>query len=180
MNGGKMKKIIDILNKIEEWFLIILMCAISVVVIMQVIWRKAGASLSWSEELARYLMVWISFVGASYGFRFGVHIGVEAFKTWLPYRIERIIDLIADVVIVVLSAMMVKYGIDIIVNVHLKFGQVSPAMRMPMWIAYAAVPVGFTLIFFRNIGQSVTCVKDIIRGKKPEDPEAKELEGGNE
>ena len=78
-----MKKIGEIINKAEEWILVVIMLALSVVVFLQVVFRYSGHSLSWSEELSRYLAIWATFLGASYGFRYGAHIGVEAFKTWL-------------------------------------------------------------------------------------------------
>lgn len=172
-----MKRVGNVLNKIEEWFLVIMMVSLSVVVFAQVFSRYVmGNSLKWSEELARYMTIWITFVGASYGFRYGAHIGVEAFKMWLPFRIRRCVDLLADVAVVVIACLMGYYGYSIIVNVHMKFGQVSPAMRMPIWIAYLAIPVGYALMVIRNIGLSINDVKDIIRGE--ELPSAEEAENG--
>jgi len=164
-----MKKIIRIFDKIEEWILVLLMAGVSIVVFVQVVSRTAGNSLSWSEELARYLTIWITFIGASYGFRFGTHIGVEAFKHWLPFRAERAVDLISSLIVAFLCVLMMKFSIDIIVKVHLKFHQVSPAMRMPIWIAYLALPVGYLFMFFRNVALSVENVRAIIHGK-PRDP----------
>ena len=160
-----MKKILKVFNQIEEWILVFLMTTLSVVVFAQVVFRYAGHSLSWSEELARYLTIWISFIGASYGFRYGAHIGVEAFKNWLPFRARRTIDLIAALAVIVISCLMMYYGYLIIVNVHLRFGQVSPAMRMPIWIAYLAIPVGYFLMIIRNIQNGVFCIREIIRGE---------------
>lgn len=160
-----MKKIGNIINKAEEWILVFLMSALSVIVFAQVVFRYAGHSLSWSEELARYLTIWISFIGASYGFRYGAHIGVEAFKNWLPFRARRVVDLIACIAVAVISVLMMYYGYLIITKVHLKFGQVSPAMRMPMQYAYLAIPVGYLLMIYRNIQNAVFYIREIIRGE---------------
>ena len=168
-----MKKIISIFDKIEEWILVLLMAGVSIVVFIQIASRTAGNSLSWSEELARYLTIWVTFIGASYGFRFGTHIGVDAFKHWLPFRAERAVDLVSNVIVAVLCLLMMKFSIDIIVKVHLKFHQVSPAMRMPIWIAYLALPVGYAFMFIRNVALSIQSVRDIIHGK-PKDPPAPE------
>ena len=56
------------------------------------------------------------------------------------------------------------------VKVHLKFHQVSPAMRMPIWIAYLALPVGYLFMFIRNVMLSIQAVKDIIHGKTKAEP----------
>ena len=165
-----MKKIISIFDKIEEWILVVLMAGVSVVVFIQIASRTAGNSLSWSEELARYLTIWVTFIGASYGFRFGTHIGVDAFKQWLPFRAERVVDLVSNLIVALLCVLMMKFSIDIIVKVHLKFHQVSPAMRMPIWIAYLALPVGYAFMFIRNVMLSIQAVKDIIHGKIKAEP----------
>ena len=175
MTGGKrgsdaMKKIISIFDKIEEWILVLLMAGVSIVVFIQIASRTAGNSLSWSEELARYLTIWVTFIGASYGFRFGTHIGVDAFKQWLPFRAERVVDLVSNLIVALLCVLMMKFSIDIIVKVHLKFHQVSPAMRMPIWIAYLALPVGYAFMFIRNVMLSIQAVKDIIHGKTKAEP----------
>ena len=172
-----MKKIIDIFNKIEEWILVILMTILALVVFLQVVFRIFASSLPWSEELSRFITIWISFLGASYGFRYGAHIGVEAFKAWLPFRIRRIIDLLANIAVIIIAVLMMYYGYSIIVDVHLKFGQVSPAMRMPMWIAYLAIPVGYFFMVLRNIGLSVDAVKDILRGEVKEEDENIDIGG---
>ena len=175
MTDGKrgsnaMKKIINIFDKIEEWILVVLMAGVSIVVFIQIASRTAGNSLSWSEELARYLTIWVTFIGASYGFRFGTHIGVDAFKQWLPFRAERVVDLVSNLIVALLCVLMMKFSIDIIVKVHLKFHQVSPAMRMPIWIAYLALPVGYAFMFIRNVMLSIQAVKDIIHGKNKAEP----------
>ena len=175
MTGGKrgsdaMKKIISIFDKIEEWILVLLMAGVSIVVFIQIASRTAGNSLSWSEELARYLTIWVTFIGASYGFRFGTHIGVDAFKQWLPFRAERVVDLVSNLIVALLCVLMMKFSIDIIVKVHLKFHQVSPAMRMPIWIAYLALPMGYAFMFIRNVMLSIQAVKDIIHGKTKAEP----------
>jgi TRAP-type C4-dicarboxylate transport system permease small subunit len=72
---------------------------------------------------------------------------------------------------------MMKFSIDIIVKVHMKFHQVSPAMRMPIWIAYLALPVGYAFMFIRNVALSVQSVRDIIHGKKKEEEPAPESDG---
>ena len=172
-----MKKVIDIFNKIEEWILVVLMSALAVIVFLQVIFRLFSGSLPWSEEISRYITIWASFLGASYGFRYGAHIGVEAFKAWLPFRARRVVDLLANLAVIILAALMMYYGYSIIVNVHLKFGQVSPAMRMPMWIAYLAIPVGYLFMILRNIGLCVDAIRDIIHGEVKKEDDSVDVGG---
>lgn len=145
-----MKKLISIWNKVEESLIVVLMAAMATIVFVQVVFRALNLSLTWSEELSRYLTIWISFIGASYGFRKGSHIGVEAIKNAFPPKARRIFELISYIVSIILSVLVIMTGITI-VQTQMKFGQLSPAMRIPMWTAYISIPIGFGLCALRNL-----------------------------
>ncbi len=84
-----MKKITHFLNNFEEYTCIVLLGIMAVVVFIQVIFRfVVKASLPWSEETSRYLLVWITFLGASAGVKTGAHVGVEAVTLMLPYKLR--------------------------------------------------------------------------------------------
>ena len=68
-----MGKLISIWNKVEENLIVLIMAVMATIVFAQIVFRTLKMSLSWSEELARYLTIWISFVGSSYAFRRGSH-----------------------------------------------------------------------------------------------------------
>ena len=98
-----------------------------------------SASLTWSEELARYSLVWITFLGAGMAFKRGAHMGLAAMvKTFSP----------KSQVVVKLLTLFVTIGFLIIVTlkgIELAFfnlDQHSPAMGLPMGIIYFAIPTG--------------------------------------
>lgn len=72
MNSAK-KQIFSILNHIEEVIIVSMFALMVIIIFVQVIMRKAGNSLSWSEELGKFLFVWISWMGISLGQREGEH-----------------------------------------------------------------------------------------------------------
>ena len=62
------------LNNIEEFIVVPLVAVMTAVIILQVFFRYVlKGSLPWSEELSRYLMIWVTFVGASIGVKRGAH-----------------------------------------------------------------------------------------------------------
>ena len=158
-----MKKFLYFLDHIEEYLLMIMMGAMAIVVIIQVIFRVIGSSLPWSEELSRYLAVWITFIGAALGVKRGAHVGVEALKVALPKGPRRILELFALICMVFLACVVVYYSIQII-HMQLRTGQKSPAMRIPMWRAYIGIPIGMCLVVIRCIQTAV----NLFRGKDNE------------
>ena len=139
------------LNNFEEFLVVPLVGVMAAVIILQVFFRYVlRESLSWSEELARYLMVWVTFVGASIGVKRGSHVGVEMLVTALPKKVQTVVRYLGIVISIVFC--FVVFGASLgILQRQIANHQVSPAMRIPMWWAYAAVPAGSFLMTVRFI-----------------------------
>lgn len=127
---------------------LILMAA---VVIIQVFFRFVmNNSLSWSEEAARYLQVWITFVGSSIALRRGAHIGVDFLTSFFKGRVKWISNLFIDGVVAVFCVFVIRGGIKIVLQ-QMKYGQTSAALGLPMWVIYLAVPVGCGLMLIEDV-----------------------------
>ncbi len=107
-------------------------------------------SLVWAEELARYCMVWIGFLGASLGIQKNAHIGVEAFVSKLPERYKPHLSTFRTSVIILFNVLILIFSLQIIWS-QIQTEQVSPALRIPMGIAYGAIPVGMGLMTYRGL-----------------------------
>lgn len=102
-----------------------------------------GHSPSWSEELARYLMVWLTMLGAAAAMRSGGHIAVTTLIDMLPPAGRRAALAVRDVAVVCTCGVLAWWGIGF---AGLNATQESAAMDIPMSIPYAALPAGATLI----------------------------------
>jgi len=108
------------------------------------------SSFVWSEEIAKWFVMWVTFAGSAYAFRVGSHIGVEAFVNLFSEKPRKIFQWIANSLTIFFVLLMIFYGWKFL-GVSIEMKQVAPASRLPMSIAYAALPVGFTLVFIRLI-----------------------------
>ena len=146
-----LKKLLD--EKLEEWFLAATMIVMVVLIFVQVITRYIFEnSLTWSEELARYVHIWQIWIGASLAVRKKEHIKVEAFKKIFNAKIQKVIDLIALLCWFSLAVFLAIAGTDLVTTIFAK-GQNSPAMQMPIWLVYSAIPLGGLLMSIRLIQQ---------------------------
>jgi len=146
-----LKKLLD--EKLEEWFLAATMIVMVLLIFVQVITRYIFEnSLTWSEELARYVHVWQIWIGASLAVRKREHIRVEAFKKLFNAKGQKVIELIAILSWFGLAVFLAIAGTDL-VNTIFTRGQNSPAMQMPMWVVYSAIPLGGLLMAIRLIQQ---------------------------
>jgi len=127
-----------------ERVLIVLSMGIALVVFLQVVFRYVlRQPLYWSEELPRYLLIWMSFLAAGLAQKSESHINITLCLTWLPRRAQRWIHLAANLVILTFLGILVYSGtlVTRITAYHR-----STALQLPMGLVYAAVPVGALLM----------------------------------
>jgi C4-dicarboxylate transporter DctQ subunit len=144
------------LDNIEEYILLVLFPLMVIVVFVATCVRYLTVmSLPWAEEVARYSMVWIAYIGASLGIKRNAHLGVEAALLMLPQGTRKYFDYLRYLIIILFNVLIAYYTFQIIQS-QISTEQVSPSLRIPMWFAYGAVPVGAILMAwrcFQMIGQ---------------------------
>lgn len=140
----KLAKFDRALAKGEGWVLMGLVVLMTVVVFLQVVCRYfLVRPLHWSEELARYLFVWISLLGATLAVQRRAHFGMDFFFRMLPARCRRFLTLIIYLLMELVVVVLLVQGV---VLVRKTVDQLSPAMEIPMGWAYACLPVGAALM----------------------------------
>jgi len=102
-----------------------------------------GRAPSWGEELARYLMVYVTMLGSAVELRSGGHLTVTTIADILGPKGLRVLLAVRDTAVVATCGLLIKAGIDLATMMH---RQSSPAFEIPMSIPYAAQPLGFALI----------------------------------
>ena len=117
----------------------VLLAAMVFLIVIQVVARYvAGSSLSWSEEISRYLFIWVVMFGTVIGVHDGSHVAVEFLLKRLPATLYRLATIGYTLCLCVLAVVMSVYGSIIASDVY---RQLSPATRVPMTYVYAAVPI---------------------------------------
>ena len=149
-----------ILCNIEGYCCVVTLAGISILVFTQVVFRYVlSSSLSWTEEVTRYLLVWTVFMGGAYCVKEKAHVGVEAFTYLLPKKARKVLAIVVMIGCVVLCSVIFKVGVDIVISLLTKM-QVSPVLRIPMAYLYAAIPVGMALFIVRYIINIYEAIKD--------------------
>ncbi|WP_352401016.1 TRAP transporter small permease [Anaerotignum sp.] len=151
-------------EKFELTVCSILMVAMTVLIFVQVIMRYVfGSSLVWSEELARYIFIWLIYLGISYGARIMKHIKIEAAMGLFPQKLRPFVVILGDVLFLAFSVIIVYLAYGVVMS-QVRLGQNSPAMQIPMWFMYSAPMVGFGLTAVRQIQVIIFRMKDLKKG----------------
>jgi len=155
-----MKKLDSLLDKIEGMLCTLFACVMAVAILLQVINRNTlQLSFTWGEELARYCMVWLMFIGISVGVKKGAHIGVDALVNILPAKIKRGIQIISNLIVTVIYIYLTVLSVEITFGIW-ETRQVSPAMQIPMYVVYAGMIVGMLFSALRSIQVTVNCISN--------------------
>jgi len=148
-------KLGKLFNKIEYGALIISLVVMVVVIFSQVVMRYVfNNSLSWSEEFARYLFVWFSWIGVSAGVRDKEHLKVEMLSMALSKRgfvkTKEVMNIIVSLIWLATTLIVAYYGYQLVMR-QMALMVVTPAMRLPVWIGYLSVPACSAIVGIRLI-----------------------------
>ena len=137
----------------EEYLLVGSLAFNVVLVFFQVVMRYVFQnSLSWSEELARYIFLWQTWLGASYAVKEHRHLRVEMLADRFKGRARLVFELFVLVVWFGFSGFLAYQGYQM-TSFLVQSGQTSAAMQIPISWAYASVPVGCGLMALRLVGE---------------------------
>lgn len=134
---------------------------IAVSVIVNVICRTARITLIGSEEVAQFAIVWVTFLGVGLCARKGIHISMSAVIDRISDEKKRkILAIVIFGISAIFCFVLAVLSVQLIYAVYSR-GQVSPALRVPVWYYYIATVIGFFLgsihffrVFLKNITQA--------------------------
>lgn len=123
-----MKKIIKILDVVYEFSLVAMFLGMVAIIFLQVVMRKVfNDSLFWSEELGKFLFVWISWLGIAIGHRNKEHITITILLDLMPKKVIKYLNILSEIIIIAIC----------IATVYYSFLMIGVQIRVP----YAAIKI---------------------------------------
>ena len=134
----------------EDWLAIVIFWSLAAIVFLQFFTRYVlNDSLAWTEEIARYALIWVVFVGAAMVTRRNSHIAVELLSNLLPPSAARTVLLaFIDTVKLLFMGLLAYFSLTIIERMHY---QRMTVFDLPMSLVYAGVVLGCVLMFARQV-----------------------------
>ena len=160
----KDNKFFNIFFKIYKFILISLTITMFIIVGSNVFSRFVlNNSLGWADELARFIFIWISFLGAVMAYGTDDHVGLNFVIAKIPSaKVQNIISIISDLFIMSVLAIITYYGYIVATSAT----NVSPALYIPMTLVYSIVPVSGLLMVIINLFKIKKHIKLYIKGEK--------------
>ncbi|WZL72772.1 TRAP transporter small permease [Clostridiaceae bacterium 35-E11] len=151
-----MEKAKKIFGNIERDICSILLGAMLLILSLQVVLRFVfNNSNSWSEELARYLFIWLVHIGIAYAAKEYAHIRIEALQGFFPKPIRKYIALIGEIILLIFSIVLVYISVQ---YTHKMFvtKQSSLGLKLNMGYVYMSIPIGYALLGLRTVQNIIT------------------------
>ncbi|RKW44736.1 MAG: TRAP transporter small permease [Lachnospiraceae bacterium] len=158
-----MKKVNEYL---EEIILVILLICMTLILGLQIVSRYVFRnSLSWSEELVRYMFVWSTFIGVPYCIKKSTSIKVDQFRNSMPASVQKALSYIDKLIMLILFLIMAAFSCDIVAS-SFASGQSSAAIGIPSWLIQISVPIGSVLSIIRIIQNAIALSRESKQEKE--------------
>ena len=148
---------------LEKYLCVVLMSVMTLIIFIQVVARYVFQnSLSWSEELARYIFIWLVYLGISYGCQMRKHIKIDAALNLFPKEWRKYVVIIGDLFFLFFAVYVAYTGL----GYSIKQTRVSSAMGIPFKYVYISTFVGFGLAVIRQIQTIIYRIRCIKNGEE--------------
>ncbi|GAE91859.1 hypothetical protein JCM21714_825 [Gracilibacillus boraciitolerans JCM 21714] len=144
-----LKKVKSFIDKAFLFTVLTMLAVMVVVIVVQVFSRQLFSyTPSWSEELSRVLLVWISFLGVAYGVKEKLHIALGLVVNKFPKSVQHVFDIFSKLLLVGFGIMMVYYGYQFTV---LMGGSTMPGTGLKSSCLYACIPIGGVFLILYGV-----------------------------
>lgn len=152
------RRVLQALATFEKLTACLLLAALLISVMVQIVSRYVFQSpLPWTDEVSRFLLVWLTFIAAAWVMSDRSHVTVDLAVSKLGIRSIALVDSIATAIVVVGAGVMAWAGIAL---VRATADVLAPATRLPMPVVYTAGAVGFGLVALHGIATIVANFRD--------------------
>lgn len=149
---NKAEFIFNKVNKILEWFIIIIFALLVLDVLFQVISRYAlGTSFTWTEEFARFALIWMTILGAAYLNAKKEHLSMDFVYEKLSIANKRKASIVIEIFVFLFALIAMVIGGLNLVYTTLHLNQLSGTLRIPLGYVYAVMPLSGCLIMCFSI-----------------------------
>lgn len=160
----KYSKFLDALEKVEKALLVISLSVMTVVIIYQVVLRYVfSASNAWSEELARYLMIFAVMVASAIALRKNSHLQIDIIINLFKPRVRALFTIVSTMIGLVFLGYLFVYSLSLI---KLGMKNTSAGLGFMMAIPYGCIPLGIVLMVLASFEVILKNLEELRQSKE--------------
>ncbi len=137
------------INTLEEKLLSLMLVVMTLLTFVEVVLRFGfNTGVDWSQEVTLYLCAWFVLLGASYGVKTSLHIGIDSFVLLFPSKIRRAIGILAALLCMIYSVILMIGAWGYLAKLKL-IGIEMDDLPVPRWLGESVILIAFLLLFIR-------------------------------
>lgn len=161
-----MRAIGRLLGEILTWVVVGLMVILTIVVVVGVTYRKLGDSLSWYDEVASVLLVWITYYGAALAALKRSHIGFDDVLRAMPVALRKLAVVVAEILVILFFGLLTWAGIRVI---QVLAGDTLVSLTwVPTQFTHSVIPIGSVLFIIAELLSLPDYWADVMAGRSTE------------
>ncbi len=145
--------------KVRKWIddiLFVLLVTLMAVMVLNVLWQVASRYIvrspsSFTDELARFLLIWVGLLGASYVTGKKLHLAIDILPNKLQGRKERNLTILINILVALFAFFAMVWGGIKLVYITLTLEQISPSLNIPLGYVYLVVPLSGAIIIYYSL-----------------------------
>lgn len=159
----------NIIDKLYQWTIkatevmcSLLLGGMVVIVFANVVARYyLSASLAWSEELARFMLIWLVFLGAVLAYVHNEHLGLDILVNNIPRRLAQLVTVLADILVLLALYLLAKGGYMMTVD---SWDWEAPATYIPFGYVYIVIPIAGVIMCLQTLLKMAGSIRAVIKG----------------
>jgi len=168
---GKIEALLGAINgavlRLFRWLVLTILAAMTAIVLSGVFFRYVlNDALAWSEEIAKFMMVWMTFIAAPLAYKSGALVAIEALPRALKGRVREVLLVIIELIVITLMLVFIVKGTFLAQNASI---QRASTIDFSIMYVYAAMPVGAFMVLMVAVQSVVASLRYLFGGPAPED-----------
>ncbi len=164
-----MNRLANVLERMLEWFLILLMIGLTAIVVISVVYRKLDASLSWYDEVASIALAWITYYGGALAVLKRKHIGFDSVLLAIPMPLRLYTAVFAELVFLAFFILLAWAGWQVLLVLE---GDSLVSLRwVSVQLTQSVIPVGALLFIICELISAPEYLRMVATGVSAEHAE---------
>lgn len=158
-------RVLERVTTVVKWVMVSMTCLIFFITTITVFTRYVMNFVpSWSEEIPRYLLVWITYLGAALAVKYKEHISLDVFFSLMPLRARQVGHLFLNILVAIVALIMVVYGVSLVKH----FGDdLMESIPLTNFWLYLAMPISGSLMIFYIIQDTWKGIRGLGKEEAP-------------
>jgi len=162
-------RLVNVLERLLEWFLILLMVGLTAIVVISVVYRKMDASLSWYDEVASIALAWITYYGGALAVLKRKHIGFDSVLLAIPMPLRLYTAVFAELVFLAFFILLAWAGWQVLLVLE---GDTLVSLRwVSVQLTQSVIPVGAILFIICELLSAPEYLRMVAAGVSAEHAE---------